>query len=93
MVFHTASLLGHFSFHRHEGLESLWHGVPCVEVSEALHYSHLRELDLQTVPKMMRGSLMRHLDVFTKLRRLVFGSSTGDMTIHITKVVSSIQDW
>ena len=26
-MFHTASLLGHFSFHRHEGLESLWHGV------------------------------------------------------------------
>ena len=55
-------------------------------MSEALHYPHLRELDLQTVPKMMRGSLMRHLGVFTKLRRLVFGSSTGDMTIHITKV-------
>ena len=62
-------------------------------MSEALHYSLLRELDLQTVPKMMRGSLMRHLGVFTKLRRLVFGSSTGDMTIHITKVVSSIQNW
>ena len=27
MLFHTASLLGHFSFHRHEGLGSLWHGV------------------------------------------------------------------
>ena len=26
-MFHTASLLGNFSFHRHEGLGSLWHGV------------------------------------------------------------------
>ena len=56
------------------------------KVSEVLHYQHLQQIDLENVPKMMRGTLMRNLHKFPELKKLVFGSSTGDMTIHITKV-------
>jgi len=55
------------------------------KVSEVLHYQHLQQIDLENVPKMMRGTLMRNLHKFPELKKLVFGSSTGDMTIHITK--------
>ena len=58
------------------------------KVSEALHHHQLEVLDLEMVPKMMRGILMRNLRRFPRLKRLVFGSSTGDMTIHITKGAS-----
>ena len=56
------------------------------KVSEALHYNLLKEIDLETVPKMMRGSVLRNLEKFRHLRKLIFGSSTGDLTIHVTKV-------
>ena len=56
------------------------------KLSEVLYYKHLKEIDLETIPKMVRGSLIRNLSKFTKLRRLVFGSSTGDMTVHIAMV-------
>ena len=56
------------------------------KVSEALHYHQIKEVDLETVPKMMRGALLRNLDRFRNLRKLIFGSSTGDLTIHVTKV-------
>lgn len=35
--------------------------------------------------KMVRSSVIRNLGQFRELRRLEFGSSTGDMTVHITK--------
>lgn len=56
------------------------------KVSEALHYHQIKEVDLETVPKMMRGALLRNLDRFRNLKKLIFGSSTGDLTIHVTKV-------
>ena len=56
------------------------------KVSEALHYHQIKEVDLETVPKMMRGALLRNLDRFRNLNKLIFGSSTGDLTIHVTKV-------
>ena len=56
------------------------------KVSEALHYHQIKEVDLETVPKMMRGALLRNLDKFRNLKKLIFGSSTGDLTIHVTKV-------
>ena len=56
------------------------------KVSEALHYHQITEIDLETVPKMMRGSMLRSLDRFRNLKKLIFGSSTGDLTIHVTKV-------
>ena len=55
-------------------------------MSEALHYHQIKEVDLETVPKMMRGTLLRNLDRFRNLKKLIFGSSTGDLTIHVTKV-------
>lgn len=58
------------------------------KVSEALHYHQIKEIDLETVPKMMRGALLRNLDRFRNLKKLIFGSSTGDLTIHVTKVKS-----
>lgn len=58
------------------------------KVSEALHYHQIKEVDLETVPKMMRGALLRNLDRFKNLRKLIFGSSTGDLTIHVTKGAS-----
>ena len=57
------------------------------KVSEALHYHQIKEVDLETVPKMMRGALLRNLDKFRNLKKLIFGSSTGDLTIHVTKVM------
>ena len=56
------------------------------KLSEVLYYKHLKEIDLETIPKMVRGSLIRNLSKFAKLRKLVFGSSTGDMTVHIAMV-------
>jgi len=58
------------------------------KVSEALHYNLLKEIDLETVPKMMRGAVLRNLEKFRHLRKLIFGSSTGDLTIHVTKGAS-----
>ena len=59
------------------------------KVSEALHYHHINEIDLEIVPKMMRGALLRSLNRFRNLRKLIFGSSTGDLTIHVTKVLEN----
>ena len=56
------------------------------KISEVLHQKQLKYLDLESVPKMMRGQMLRNLRRFPNLRKLVFGSSTGDMTVHITKV-------
>lgn len=55
------------------------------KISEVLHSNEARHLDVDKMPKMIRGSVIRNLSKFTKLRRLTFGSSAGDMTIHITK--------
>ena len=48
-MFHTTSLLGHFSFHRHEGLGSLWHGV--LHYNELIHHHsvlYICEIDIKS---------------------------------------------
>ena len=55
------------------------------KVSEVLHSTEARQLDIDKMPKMIRGSVIRNLGKFVKLRKLTFGNSSGDMTIHITK--------
>ena len=58
------------------------------KLTEVLHYNQVTHLDIEKIPKMIRGSMIRNLSKFNRLRRLMFGSSSGDMTIHITKGAS-----
>ena len=58
------------------------------KLTEVLHYGQITQLDIEKIPKMIRGSLIRNLGKFSRLRRLMFGSSSGEMTIHITKGAS-----
>ena len=37
------------------------------KVSEALHYHQINEIDLEIVPKMMRGALLRSLNRFREV--------------------------
>ena len=59
-----------------------------LKVAELLHLKQLKSLDVEKMPKMIRSSVMRNLNEFRGLKKLVFGSSTGDMTIHIQKGAS-----
>ena len=58
------------------------------KLTEVLHCNQVTQLDIEKIPKMIRGSMVRNLGKFRRLRRLMFGSSSGDMTIHITKGAS-----
>ena len=58
------------------------------KLTEVLHCNQVTQLDIEKIPKMIRGSMVRNLGKFSRLRRLMFGSSSGDMTIHITKGAS-----
>ena len=58
------------------------------KLTEVLHSKQVTQLDIEKIPKMIRGSMIRNLAKFSRLRRLMFGSSSGEMTIHITKGAS-----
>ena len=58
------------------------------KLTEVLHCNQVTQLDIEKIPKMIRGSVIRNLSKFSGLRRLMFGSSSGDMTVHITKGAS-----
>ena len=59
-----------------------------LKVAEVLYLKQLKTLDVEKMPKLVRSSLLRNLSKFQGLKRLEFGSSTGDMTIHIQKGAS-----
>ena len=58
------------------------------KLTEVLHSKQVTQLDIEKIPKMIRGSMIRNLAKFSRLRRLMFGSSSGEMTIHITRGAS-----
>ena len=58
------------------------------KLTEVLHCNQVTQLDIEKIPKMIRGSMIRNLAKFRRLRSLMFGSSSGEMTIHITKGAS-----
>ena len=62
-----------------------------LKVAEVLYLKELKSLDVEKMPKLVRSSLMRNLKMFEGLKSLEFGSSTGDMTIHIQKGASMYQ--
>jgi len=59
-----------------------------LKVAEVLYLKQLKTLDVEKMPKLLRSSLLRNLKKFEGLTSLEFGSSTGDMTIHIQKGAS-----
>ena len=59
-----------------------------VQLSEILHMKNLRTLRIDLLPKMLRSSFVRNLDVFTKLRSLQFGTGTGDIALGVNKVTT-----
>ena len=59
-----------------------------LKIAEVLYLKQLKTLDVEKMPKLVRSSLLRNLQKFEGLTSLEFGSSTGDMTIHIQKGAS-----
>ena len=59
-----------------------------LKVAEVLYFKKLTLLDVEKMPKLIRSSLLRNLKKFQCLKSLQFGSSTGDMTIHIRQGAS-----
>jgi len=59
-----------------------------IKVAEVLHLKHLKSLDVDKLPKMLRSNLLRNITEFEGLRTLEFGSSTGDMTMHLQQGAS-----
>ena len=48
-----------------------------IKVGEVMHLKHLRFLNIDAMPKMIRPSVLRNLSDFCELRKINFGSSSG----------------
>ena len=48
-----------------------------LKVGEVMHLNHLRSLNVDAMPKMIRPSVLRNLSAFAELRNLNLGSSSG----------------
>ena len=48
-----------------------------ITVAEVMHLKHIRSLNIDAMPKMIRPSVLRNLSDFSELRRLDLGSNSG----------------